>query len=168
MSIVDHMVKSSGDGDGTGGHESASCACGPRCEPGVSTKKLRVLPIAWQRLVTDGGTCPRCGSTETQIEQAVTTLTEVLRPLGIEPRLEARALDEVEFERSPSESNRVFIAGRALEDWVGASVGASECCSVCGSNDCRTVEVEGRTLEVVPEQLIVKAGLVAAASLLDA
>ena len=127
-----------------------------------------MLPIVWQRLVTEGATCPRCGSTETQVEQAVTTLTEVLRPLGIEPRLEVRALDQAEFERSPSESNRVYIAGRPLEDWVGASVGASECCSVCGSNDCRTVEVEGRRFEVIPEQLIVKAGLAAAASLIDA
>ncbi len=126
-----------------------------------------MLPVVWQRLVTDGATCPRCGITGTAVERAVSTLADVLRPLGIEPTLEIRALDQAEFEASPAESNRIFIAGRPLEAWIGATVSASECCSVCGENHCRTVEVDGTTFEAIPERLIVKAGLAAAASLLD-
>jgi hypothetical protein len=37
---------------------------------------------------------------------------------------------------------------------------------VCGDNECRTVEVGGDTFEAIPETLIVKAGLAAAATLL--
>lgn len=93
-------------------------------------------------------------------------MAEALRPLGIRPPLEERALDLVTFEGSPWESNRVWIAGRPLEDWLGATAGASQCCSVCGDNECRTLEVDGSTFEAVPERLIVKAGLAAAAWLL--
>jgi hypothetical protein len=55
-----------------------------------------------------------------------------------------------------------------LEHWLGATTGASRCCSVCGETECRTLEVDGASFEAVPERLIVKAGLAAAASLLEA
>jgi hypothetical protein len=57
---------------------------------------------------------------------------------------------------------------RVEPDWIGATASASECCSVCGANHCRTVEVGGSTFETVPASLIFKAGLAAAASLVDA
>ncbi|MGT2490314.1 DUF2703 domain-containing protein [Cupriavidus basilensis] len=41
-------------------------------------------------------------------------------------------------------------------------VGSSPCCSVCGDSECRTVDVGGTSYEVVPEELMVKAGLIAA------
>ncbi len=83
-------------------------------------------------------------------------------PLGIEPVLETREIDEATFKANPSESNRVWIAGKPMEEWVGASVGSSPCCSVCGDEACRTVDVDGATYEVVPVELLVKAGLIAA------
>jgi hypothetical protein len=122
----------------------------------------------WQRLLTDEGTCPRCGTTQEAVRHAVDALAEALRPLGIRPILEERALDLATFGQAPAESNRIWIAGRPLEDWLGADAGASRCCSVCGDHECRTLEVDGTTLEAVPERLIVKAGLAAAASLLTA
>jgi hypothetical protein len=125
-----------------------------------------VLVVVWQRLLTDGDTCPRCGTTQHAVRNAVATLREAMRPLGITLTLEERALDLAAFEASPADSNRIWIGGRPLEDWLGATVGASGCCSVCGDNDCRTLEVDGSSFEAVPEQLIVKAGLLAAASLL--
>jgi hypothetical protein len=54
-----------------------------------------------------------------------------------------------------------------MEDWLSGSVGSSRCCSVCGDSDCRTLEIRGTTFETIPERLIVKAGLLAAAELLD-
>jgi hypothetical protein len=39
---------------------------------------------------------------------------------------------------------------------------------VCGDAPCRTVEVDGTTYEAIPERLLVKAAMVAAASLLAA
>ncbi|SPC06692.1 conserved hypothetical protein [Cupriavidus oxalaticus] len=83
-------------------------------------------------------------------------------PLGIELVLETREIDDATFKANPSESNRIRIAGKPVEEWVNASVGSSLCCSVCGDSECRTVDVGGDTCEVVPEELLVKAGLIAA------
>lgn len=126
------------------------------------------LPIIWQRLVSsDGKTCDRCDATHQALRRAFSALKEVLRPLGIEPTLETRAIDERSFKADPSESNRIWIAGRPMEEWLGAKVGSSRCCSVCGDAECRTVEVVGTTFEAIPEKLILKAALVAASQLLD-
>jgi hypothetical protein len=60
-----------------------------------------------------------------------------------------------------------FVELADLEDWLDAGVGQSGCCSVCGDNYCRTLEVRGTTIETIPERLIVKAALRAAAEFLD-
>jgi hypothetical protein len=128
---------------------------------------MKTLPILWQRLVSpEGKTCDRCGATHKQMERALAKLRQSLRPLGIEPRLEIRELDQRSFEANPSESNRIWIAGKPMEDWLGASVGSSPCCSVCGTSECRTVEVEGTVFETIPESLLLRAALVASSQLL--
>jgi hypothetical protein len=144
-----------------------SCGCGRSCGCEAEDEG-RELVVVWQRLLDQGTTCPRCGSTQQAVRQAVEVLAEALRPIGFEVTLEERALDRATFQGAPGESNRIWIAGRPLEDWLGATAGASTCCSVCGDDECRTLEVDGSTFEVVPEPLIVKAGLAAAASLLTA
>lgn len=127
-----------------------------------------LLPIVWQRLVSpDGKTCDRCHSTHIEMQRAFNTLTEALRPLGIEPTFETRAIDERSFKANPCESNRIWIAGKPMEEWLGAKVGSSRCCSVCGDSECRTVEVAGTTFEAIPEKLFIKATLIAAAHLSD-
>ena len=80
------------------------------------------------------------------------TLTEVLRPLNIEPTLETIALDQASFEETPSESNRIWIAGRSLEDWLGAEASESQCRSVCGTNNCRTLEVMAQATKPYPRR----------------
>jgi hypothetical protein len=102
------------------------------------------------------------------MQRAVEKLKQSLRPLGIEPSLEIREIDERSFKANPSESNRIWIAGRPIEEWLGASVGSSPCCSVCGTSECRTVQVEGTTFETIPEKLFLKAALVACSQLLSA
>ena len=144
---------------------TTTCGCGSSSDPTAATTATVTLPIVWQRLVSRGETCPRCGSTKDALELAVATLTEVLRPLNIEPTVETVALDQHTFDNAPTESNRIWIAGRPLEEWVGAQVARSQCCSVCGDNSCRTLWVDGKTYEAVPETLIVKAGLAAASTL---
>lgn len=145
--------------------DAPECGCGPKCDT-CDTDGHVQLKIVWQRLVSDEGeTCPRCGTTEAAVQQAVDTLIEVLEPLGIEPVLETRALDWAAFEAAPIESNRIWIADRPLEAWLGAEVRGTRCCTVCGDNDCRTIELNGTTFEAIPERLIVKAALAAAASL---
>ena len=124
---------------------------------------MKPLSIVWQRLVdASGRTCERCGSTQESLERAVAKLKSALAPLGMEPTLEAGEIDQAEFKRDPSASNRIWIAGRPLEEWLGASTGSSQCCSVCGDADCRTVEMGDTVYEAVPEELIVQAALAAA------
>jgi hypothetical protein len=129
--------------------------------------QAKTLTISWQRLLYDGQTCPRCGSTEDEVEKAVTTLRQSLTPLGIVVVLEKGELSVEEFKQNTLRSNEIWIGGRLLEAWLGATTGQSECCDVCGPNDCRTVDVAGESHEVVPAELIVKPGLLAAAQLVD-
>ena len=128
---------------------------------------MKSLPILWQRLVSGGKTCDRCSATYVQMQRAFDKLTQSLRPLGIEPTLEIREIDERSFRANPSESNRIWIAGRPMEEWLGASVASSRCCSVCGTAECRTVKVEGTTFETIPERLFLKAALAASSQLLS-
>lgn len=129
---------------------------------------MKSLPIVWQRLVNlDGTTCDRCNATYQEIQRTVSKLKEALRPLGIEPSLEIREIGEISFKATPSESNRIWIAGRPMEEWLGATVGSSRCCSVCGDSECRTVEVGGTRFEAIPEKLFLKAALIASSQLLD-
>jgi len=128
----------------------------------------RTLPIHWQRLVSpEGETCPRCAATGDEVQRAVLILTQALPPLGIQPELEITEIDASSFRANPAESNRIAIADRTIEDWLGGHTGGSRCCSVCGDADCRTVEVGGVSFETIPERLILKAALLASAALLD-
>lgn len=129
---------------------------------------MSTLPIVWQRLVSAGQTCRRCAGTGEHVQHAVVTLARVLAPLDITPELDIREIDESTFAANPAESNRIWIAGTPLEDWLDARVGSSRCCSVCGDSPCRTVELGAATFEEVPERLILAASLRAAADLLAA
>lgn len=129
---------------------------------------MKTLPIVWQRLVSaKGTTCPRCQGTHEEVLRAVERLKLALEPLGITPVLEIRELDQAAFLSQPLDSNRIWVAGQPMEDWVEGRVGSSRCCEECGDQDCRTVEVGGTTFEVIPEELLVRAGLIAASRLLD-
>lgn len=123
---------------------------------------MKRLEIKWQRLISRGETCPRCGLTEKEVDKAVSRLTRSLAPLGIAVRLEKTRLSLSRFKKDPSRSNRVWINGRPLEDWIEGRVGKSPCCDVCGPSECRTLEVRGEVFETIPADLIVQAGLLAA------
>ncbi|HET7725108.1 MAG TPA: DUF2703 domain-containing protein [Propionibacteriaceae bacterium] len=127
---------------------------------------MKELTVRWQRLVDGGETCPRCGETGEELHRAVAALTASFAPLGISVRLEETAISTDEFEQAPLESNRILLDGRSVEDWLGGGTGQSVCCDVCGPHDCRTVTVDGVDYEAVPADLVVRAGLLAAASLL--
>jgi hypothetical protein len=118
-----------------------------------------------------GQTCERCGSTQEELAKALQSLQASLGSLGIDVALEERALSPEDCAEDVLESNRIWVAERALEDWLGGDVGTSPCefcCSEVGDAvECRTVSVKGKTYEVIPAQLIVKAGLLAASQMLQ-
>lgn len=140
--------------------------------PVVSRNKMTTLTIEWQRLVGDTGqTCDRCGTTQREVRKARALLRESLSPLGINVILEEKTLRRSGAAKNIAESNRIWIAGKPLETWLGATSGASDCAS-CGtlcespastSVQCRTVLVDGRVYEAIPSDLIVRAALRAAA-----
>jgi hypothetical protein len=84
--------------------------------------------------------------------------------------LEEKALSVEACAKDISQSNRIWIAGRPLEEWFGAKTGKSPCSTCCGelveNVECRTVEVDGKTYETIPADLILQAGLLAAAEII--
>jgi hypothetical protein len=132
----------------------------------MESNEMKTLKIKWQRLVSDEETCPRCGSTEEELEKAILTLKQSLTPLGIIVVLEKKALSDEEFKKDPLKSNQILLNDQPLEYWIRGEVGQSKCCEVC-NDDCRTIEVEGEVYETIPAELIIKAGLLAATQLVD-
>lgn len=131
----------------------------------------KTLIVRWQRLVDENNeTCERCGTTEEELEKAYNNLKQSLNLLGIKVILEKKALDPETCAKDISQSNRIWINGQTLEQWLDAEVGMSPCetcCDALGSDvECRTLIIDGKTYEVIPANLVIKAGLVAASQLL--
>ena len=125
---------------------------------------MKHLPILWQRLVSaQGNTCPRCHSTGEEVQRAVQKLKLALEPLGVTPELQVKEIDEASFLNDPLQSNQILIDGQTIEHWLGGQTGSSRCCNECGDNDCRTIEVGGQSYEVIPEALLMRAAVIAAA-----
>jgi len=124
-----------------------------------------LLEIVWQRVTVGAETCERCGDTGDNVQRAVARLGELLAPRGIEVALTQKALPPL----AVAESNRIFFDGAALEDLLGAEVVMNHCQSCCdllgAQTDCRALRLEGREYEALPEELIVRAGLLAAKAL---
>lgn len=131
-----------------------------------SDAREKVLWIEWRRLVENGDTCQRCRETELELEKAVSKLREVLLPLGIKVILRKREISYEEFKKDPLISNQILINGRGIESYLNAKVGESPCCDLCTPYNCRTVEIDGKSYEVISSDLIVKAGLNAVGELL--
>jgi len=128
----------------------------------------QALQIRWQRLVDEKGqTCARCGTTEAATGAAVKKLRRSLKGLDIEVVLEKVALSPAAFAKDPLESNRIWIAEKPIEEWLQATIGKSQCCGACGDAECRTITVDGRTYDAVPAELVIKAGLLASAQLIN-
>ncbi len=124
-----------------------------------------VLEVLWQRVTVDAQTCERCGDTGGSVRRAVERLRQVLAPRGMAVALTEKTLPPF----AVAESNRVFLGGVALEQLLGAEVLLNHCASCCellgAQTDCRALRLEGRVYEALPEELIVRAGLLAAQAL---
>ena len=110
---------------------------------------MRSLPIVCQLVDPEARACDRCGATRRELERAVAVLEHALRPLGVEPHLEIMEIveiDEAPFTANGPESNRIWIAGKPMEEWLDETVGSSA---------------------ATPERMIVKAALIASSELID-
>jgi hypothetical protein len=82
------------------------------------------LPIVWQRLVSAGKMRAvrrhRGASANRRLQVAAGASA-----LNIEPTLEVREINQSSFKETPSESNRIWVAGnRSRSGWVQASEAA--------------------------------------------
>jgi hypothetical protein len=128
---------------------------------------MKTLQIKWQRLVDEQGeTCVRCGITEGSVEEAAERLRKTVKSLDIDVALEKVVIDPSDFEEAPLESNRIWIAGKPLEDWLSATISQSQCGTACGDSECRTMVIDGKAYESISADLIVKAGLRASSDLM--
>jgi hypothetical protein len=128
----------------------------------------KTLVIRWQRLVNETGeTCGRCGDTERAIDQAQRQLATSLKPLGLRVQVVKTRLTAEQFRQDATESNRIWIGEKPLETILDAKTGVSTCSGFCGGSSCRTTVVDGKTYEVIPPELIVRAGLRMAADLVE-
>ena len=144
---------------------SGCCATGKK---GVrENKNFKTLKVEWQRFVSESAvTCSRCELTQKEVQKAFKSLKKSLAPLGIKVTLEEKTLDSAACAKDISQSNRIWIGGHPLEEWLGAEVGKSPCAGCCAELgekvECRTIQVDGQTYEKIPAELIIKAGLLAA------
>lgn len=144
----------------------AGCAAPMKHADGESHNLI--LHIRWQRLVDEKGqTCGRCGTTETATEDAVKRLRRSLKQLDIAVALEKVAVSPSDFAKDPLQSNRIWIGGKPVEEWLQATIGKNQCGGPCGNSECRTITVDGKTYNAITTELIVKAGLLASAQLVS-
>jgi len=130
---------------------------------------MNTITIRWKRLVNEKGqTCSRCGATGRTVQSGVDKLKKALAELGIEVILKTEFLDFPIFTKDPLQSNQIWVGEKLLEQWIGATVGQSPCCDVCAGSECRTLSIGNNTFEEIPENLIIQAGLLAAAELFAA
>lgn len=141
--------------------------CGCNSNSNSNNIKNLNINIKWQRLVAKGETCPRCESTEQELNKAIDKLQQALSPLEIKVTLEKEEINISEFEQDPLQSNRILINDQPIENLLKGKVGQSPCCEVCGPTDCRTMEIDGQIYETIPSELIIQAGLMAANEILN-
>ncbi len=130
---------------------------------------MKTLDMLWQRVTLGAETCERCGDTGESVRRVAELLRGELAARDIAVVLTEKALPPF----AVAESNRVFFNGESLEDLVGAQVGLNHCQSCCellgdhmnGQTDCRTLIVDGREYEALPEELLLRAGRMAAEKL---
>ncbi len=81
---------------------------------------MKKLVVEWQRLLDEQmQTCPRCGSTEQEVEKAVQELNRLLSQSGVVASLVKKAIDLESFKKDVLQSNKILIAGKTLEEWLG-------------------------------------------------
>ncbi len=141
--------------------------CGCNSNSNSNSIKNLNINIKWQRLVAKGETCPRCESTEQELNKAINKLQQALSPLEIKVTLEKEEINISEFKQDPLQSNRILINEQPIENLLKGKVGQSPCCEVCGPTDCRTMEIDGQIYETIPSELIIQAGLMAANEILN-
>ena len=133
----------------------------------------KVLTIVWQHSPEkEGAKCENCLAKKEELKIAYESLRTSLPSLGIQVAMKEEKPVATACGVAMTKSCGIFIGGRPLETWLGAQIGKSACgsgkgCGADGSAQCVSMKLGGKTYTVVPADLIVKAGLMAASELIE-
>jgi len=155
---------------GCGGDKDTAEVKAPADESAEGAQAPKTLVLEWQRMIDeDGNVC--CGSEDTRmaVETAREKLAKELKDHDIEVVLAKSDFSPEECKDCPERANRILVGGRGVDYWLQAEVGKSPCEGFCkqalgDKGSCQTLIYEGETYDVIPAELIVKAGLAAAAN----
>jgi hypothetical protein len=137
----------------------------------------QVIKLAWHKVTQDDGTiCPLSTDTQAQVELAAEELRSTLAPNGVDVVVETLTPEKVEGQECLC--NRVLVQGRFVDEWLGAEIARTPCSGCPNQAGCATgsgsgracggqtaLIYQGRAHDIVPANLIVMAGMIAAADL---
>ncbi len=138
---------------------------------------VRTLTIAWHKVTEDDGSiCDLSTFTQQTVEQASEELSQALAPAGVD--IVVKTLTPEKVEGGDCLCNRVLIQGRYVDEWLGAEMVKTACSGCPNQAGCPKTGGSGsacggqyalihqdETYNIVPANLIVMAGLIAAADL---
>jgi hypothetical protein len=138
---------------------------------------VKTLTIAWHKVTEDDGTvCDLSTRTQQVVEQAAKDLRRTLAPNGIDVAVET--ITPAKVEGSQCLCNRVLVQGRFVDEWLGADVVKAPCSGCADRGACpksaesgsacagqTAMAYQGNTYEIVPANLLMMAGLIAAADM---
>lgn len=116
---------------------------------------MKTITITWRRLIEKNETCPRCKSTEKELEKAV----KELQKQNIKVIIQKEVITLKEFKKNPTQSNSILFNNVTLEKLLKAKIGTSKCCGVCGDSECRTIEMNKKSYESISAKMIKQAAM---------
>jgi len=136
----------------------------------------RGLTVSWHKVTeADGSVCDLSIATRQMVDQASEELSRALAPDNVEVEVETLTPEKVEG--GVCLCNRVLVQGRFVDEWLGAELVKTECSGCPNQTRCpKTAESDGcggqyeivhqgATYKILPADLIVTAGMIAASDL---
>lgn len=126
-----------------------------------------VVILEWQKGATEAcQTCDACGVSEQEIKAAAAQLKTKLADKKVRVKIVERKATDGTPER-PSAS-RMWVCGIPLETWLGARAAMTPCPDAKSREAVRpALYVDDQSYSVIPADLMVKAGVMAANQLLE-
>ena len=138
---------------------------------------VQTLTIAWHKVSeADGSICDLSIATQQTVDEAAGKLSQALATDGVD--IVVKTLTPEKVEGGDCLCNRVLIQGRFVDEWLGAEMVKTACSGCPNQAGCPKSAGSGgacggqyamihqdKTYSIVPANLIVMAGLIAAADL---
>lgn len=115
------------------------------------------MTIEWKHYDKEGETCTRCNSTGNNIKAVLGIVSTDNAYKNIQIKYKETILEASEM----PDSNTVLINGQKIEDVLNAKTSENYChsCSCLAGSDtnCRTIELNNKSYESIPKDMILEA-----------